>query len=142
MDRVGPHAPKEASKPSNDTAAETRVMPLLLRGTVKKRGQVASGRTSARGDRQELRKRLRGHSCGTVSRMSVSRIRELLRLLAGDERISVAEVKALIDAANDEGVVSPGEAFFLEGALSAYRPQFEPEAYRKLAEFLKTAPRS
>jgi hypothetical protein len=80
-------------------------------------------------------------ACATVRAMSVSRIREMLRLLAADQRITLPEVKQLIEAANDEGVLSPGEAFFLEGALAAYERQFEPDAYQRLLEFLKTSNR-
>ncbi|MBI3183363.1 MAG: hypothetical protein HYZ28_14595 [Myxococcales bacterium] len=69
--------------------------------------------------------------------MSVLKIRELLRDLARDERLTLEEVKKLIDASTDEQAVTVGEKMLLEAALRAHERQLTPEAYAALEAFLK-----
>jgi hypothetical protein len=68
--------------------------------------------------------------------MTVSRIREMLRMLAADERITLKEVNALLEVAHDENQVTAGEIFFLEAALQAHEGQFTKDAYQALKKFL------
>ncbi len=69
--------------------------------------------------------------------MSVNRLRELLRELPMDERITLEEVQRLIDASTDDATVTPGERLWLEAALEAHAARFTPEAYAALEGFLK-----
>lgn len=68
--------------------------------------------------------------------MSVARIRKLLSEQPLDERITLEEVLALIDAAIDEGEVTAGEQLVLRAALEAHRERFDPDAYAALEAFL------
>jgi len=69
--------------------------------------------------------------------MSVARIKALLLEHASDDRITLAEVQELIDAATDEGVVTVGESFLLNAALDAHKTRFTPDAYAALKHFLE-----
>ncbi len=69
--------------------------------------------------------------------MSVVRLKELINRAASDDRIGLAEVQALIDAATDEGSVTVGEAFLLNATLDAHAAAFTPEAFAVLAGFLQ-----
>lgn len=68
--------------------------------------------------------------------MSVAKLRELLRELGADDRLTLAEVQRLIEASKDDDQVTPGELFLLQAAMLAHAGQFTPDAYAALKAFL------
>ncbi len=75
-----------------------------------------------------------------AARMSVERIRTLLKQATIDDEISLDEVQKIILASADEGGVTIGERFTLAAALDAHQTRFGPGAYEALKAFLSKGP--
>lgn len=73
--------------------------------------------------------------------MSLHVLRERLRAASSDDRITDAEVRAWIRAAESDGSVNEMEAFLLASAMDAWTRMFEPDALETLRAFVESAKR-
>lgn len=71
----------------------------------------------------------------------MEKLRARLRAASSDDRISKAEVEALIRAAMADGSINEMEELFLGAALDAYAKQFDDDALSRLRDFLAEAPK-
>lgn len=71
--------------------------------------------------------------------MSLTQLRERIRVAADDDRITLAEVESFLRSAMADGSVNEMEDFLLGATLEAYGKQFEPAALTRLEDFLVEA---